>query len=834
MEKDDTRTAAGPLLAGPALVTIKIASPRGPLARKGESVSVPPTQIRIVDTGAIPQTITLLTVDPLQLADSGVATDSNLAAEAAQRDLVPGESALITISGQVPTVPALYTSTLRLTTEDGARLDIRVNFRVAANAAWGFGFMVLGLLFVWLINALDTETGIQGDLRHALVARKDVHELMQQTPPPQSRIALVNKLNAEFDAAIAILQRPRALSFVDRRPSDAKEHLDVAVQMTAELRKELFTAPRGSIEVADLEREWKKDRQDFATLSNRFFVPPPQGASLTQRLLAFDAWAAQRLLRVPVDYYTNEFDLYVNHTQLLYASGREQDAAAEAVAVRRWMQRAANVVNTQAQNMMHFTEVTAINLATDERVRRRLEAPEIAPDRRAAIRGLLDEASSLLVEPFDWSIRRTVNLRVENARTETLRAEKDATTAAMEVARAQEEKEDSIEGIDAVIAEGASLKRGADGKIDPQEKIKWLRRGVAAWRTRLATFPDPEPQAMRAELDGLEAAIDSGDLTAVSAHSKGLFEQWRIYSTARAQTMILKATAPFCLRMREDALFDMQTTQANMRRLAGHPRLLQWENELDGLRMKTDEAPDVIENMPLDCLTVLGDLSTKTFALSNEVNSALWDATKLPDTTKRRLAADLRESLTPETLQNLISDVRPLRIEVTTPPEERYVGREMEFRIANLDPVWGSGVMLSIDFNDGHRATASAEDLRKNKWFSHAYPEAKTFNPTITAAETLKPGTLEPIGKKLGDGLFPELTISSSPISTARHLGDIFFNARFGLALVIAALLYFWRYAAMKPVFGASPFDYAQAFALGFAVSLAVNNLPQKLAEFIK
>jgi hypothetical protein len=251
--------------------------------------------------------------------------------------------------------------------------------------------------------------------------------------------------------------------------------------------------------------------------------------------------------------------------------------------------------------------------------------------------------------------------------------------------------------------------------------------------------------------------------------------------------------------------------------------------------MRTDASPDVIESMPLDCLSVFADLSNKTYALSNEVNSALWDATLLPDATKRALAADLRASLTPETLQNLISDVRPLRIEVTTPPEERYVGREIEFRIANLDPVWGSGVALTIDFGDDHRANASAEDLRKSKWFSHAYSASQTFTPRVAAAEAFKPGTSEPMGKKLGNGeLVPQLTIAPSPISAARHFADVFFNTRFGLALLIAGLLYFWRYAAMKPVFGASAFDYAQAFALGLVVSLAVNDLPQKLTEFIK
>jgi hypothetical protein len=85
----------------------------------------------------------------------------------------------------------------------------------------------------------------------------------------------------------------------------------------------------------------------------------------------------------------------------------------------------------------------------------------------------------------------------------------------------------------------------------------------------------------------------------------------------------------------------------------------------------------------------------------------------------------------------------------------------------------------------------------------------------------------------LGEANAQQVSVSPSPISKARQLADTFFNARFGLALLIAGLLYFWRYYATKSVFGANALDYAQAFALGFAVSLAVNDLPQKIAEFI-
>ena len=822
-------------LAGPATVTIRVASPRGPFAREGASIPLPPTQIRIANVGAVALTIAPLMFEPLHWAESGSAADANLAANVAQRELQPGESTLLTISGRVPAEPAAYASTLRVAAQDGARLPIRIEFRVAAGAAWGFGCMVLGLLAVGSLSLLDGESGIRGKLRHALIERQDAHEFLQRTPPPQSRTALVAGMNREFDAAIESLQKPRAFSFVDQRGPDAQQHLDSAKAISGKLHDALDAKPRGAIEVGDLDGEWKILRQNFADTASRFLLQPQPGMALAQRLGAYDAWVAQRLLALPLRQYTAEFDYQVNRVDLLYASERGAMAASEAVAVRRWMQRAADVVKEQAKLANYYVQLSRNNIDTAERVRRRAESAGVSPDRRGSILRMLDEASAALTEPFDWPMRRTVSERIQSARTEALRAETEAVLAAALAARAQEEKDDSLAPIEAVVAEGAKLKRGADGKIDPAEKTKWLQRTVAAWRTRVATFPEPPPATMNAELDALAAAVDAGDLNAVATRSRVMFDQWAAYTTARAQAMMLKTTAPFCLRLRDDTLVDLQASQESMRRLEAHANLAKWEGQLDQLGMQARATPDVAENMPLNCLTQMVDLSGRAFNLSNEIDSALWDATVLPDATKRQLALDLRGSLTPETLRNLLSDSRVLQIEVATPADERYVGREIEFRVANLDPIWGPGVTLAMDFGDGQVKSATAEDLRKNKWFTHAYAGANSAaTPTVVAAEAFQPGTITPVGKMLGKGEASAMSISPSPISLARLVADWLFNVRFGLALLIAGLLYFWRYFSMRQVFGANRFDYAQAFALGFAVSFAVDQLPKGLADFIK
>jgi hypothetical protein len=663
MVNDREKSSEVLLLAGPEVIKINVTSPRGPFACKDANLAIQQTRFSLVNTSANSVVINRLVFDPLQRSESGVMTDSHLTTEAAQLELAPGESTSVTISGLVPAKPAIYTSILRVMLHEGAQVSIHVVFNVAACLAWGVACMIFGLALVGIINALDSESGIQGELHRALLARQAAHEFLQNTSPPQSRNALVENADREFDAAIATLQKPHALSFADHRSADAQEHLSNATELIADLRKDLSEKNRGSIEVDDLTQEWTQLKDNFTTLANMFLISTPQGMLLEQRLSAFDAWATQRLLRPPIDYYTGEFSYHINHVHLLHAAGRLQDAANEAISVRRWMQRAADFVNAQAQLLMFFVQQSANDISTVARLRKRLADKSISPDRRNTILKSLDQTAALFSDPLSWQLRRKVSLSIQDASTETLLAEKDVVLNAVKLTIAQEEKEDSLENIQAVIDEGATLMRGADGKIDLNEKMAWLRRCAVAWRTRLATFPEPNPPKMLTELEAYEAAIEAGNLDAISNHAHGLFDQWTAYSTARAQSLIHKTVAPFCIHTREDTLSSLEATQQTMRRLEGNANSLKWEGELDRLRMKTYAMPSFAEQMPADCRGVIFGLATDAFQLFNEVSSAMWSAAVLPHVTKHELATDLGTILTPETLRDLISDVRSLRIE---------------------------------------------------------------------------------------------------------------------------------------------------------------------------
>jgi hypothetical protein len=73
-----------------------------------------------------------------------------------------------------------------------------------------------------------------------------------------------------------------------------------------------------------------------------------------------------------------------------------------------------------------------------------------------------------------------------------------------------------------------------------------------------------------------------------------------------------------------------------------------------------------------------------------------------------------------------------------------------------------------------------------------------------------------------------------SPFKTraaAEALADTFLNARFALALLIAGVVYYWRFDTGRKVFGAQRFDYVEAFALGFVVNAVVANLSASIAQ---
>lgn len=336
---------------------------------------------------------------------------------------------------------------------------------------------------------------------------------------------------------------------------------------------------------------------------------------------------------------------------------------------------------------------------------------------------------------------------------------------------------------------------------------------------------------MATAIDALAESLASRNLDLISERQKAVFEQWRKYSTEHALTSIAQAAAPFCMSIRKDIFVTLEIAKENLRTLGDHPQQGNWENRLEALRMQAAATPDAAERLGADSLPKLVDLSKAVFGLSNEVLSARWDRVALSPTTRRWLATDLGTTLSQKTVQNFLSDVRVLQIALATPTTEQYEGREIHFRITNLDPAWKHGVELAVEFGDGTRQTMTAEEAGRGKLFVHTYARATQYplRAYATPLLTLPPG--ETKLPELGTSPVRLLTIGTSPVSYAARWADGVFNIRYGLALLIAAVLYFWRLHVRSTAFGASSFDYARAFSLGFLASAGVNKLPDIIKD---
>jgi hypothetical protein len=830
--KNEIENAEHRGLVGPDTIILRAVAGRGPLARAFEQLHLRPTRVRFVNTAAAPITITAATFDPAYDTTSGAAAEVALAAEVSGLAPVPGEPVTVALHGRVPARAGIYRSNLRLAVVGGEPSVTPLEIRVSVHPAWGFACLMLGLLLVGLDALLESESDLRRQRHDALQLRQQVHETLAQVPAPLVSALPVAVIDREIDQALVLLGQGRSWSFVDRRVAEAKLHLDAAQSQADTMQGSVAGHAIGAADSASLEQRWKELHGIFTELARQFPVSVPTGDTFAERFETYNAWVAQCVLAPWLDQAGIRFPYDLARVQLLYAAGRDTEAANLANTTRRGMQRSADSVREQAELLAFYRRTSIDNLMTEQRLRLHLASALISPERRVSITRTLDEAVALLRPPYASDMGRRVNLRIEESVTEMFRAEQEVALAAVAAARAREEAEDSIESIQAIIDRGATLPRGADGRIAPEAKFAWLQQVAGEWRIRLAGFPEPNPPGLLAALEGFEQAIAGRNTNDISARLRTLTDRWQGYSTERARAMINQAVAPFCLSLRERIFAGIMAIRGNLQELGAHPQLKQWENQLEALRMKAAATPESVERMHVGTLDELSALYTSVSGFSNEVSSAQWDRIALTPSARRWLVDQLGDMLTKSTRENLLGAVRVLRIDVLTPFDEQYAGREFRFQIMNLDPAWKHGVQLRLEFGDGATQILNSEELAQNSAFTHAYARQGRYRLRACAIPCVVPAQ----GGEPPDvlGATPEqpqpLEVAASPVSSAARWADAFLNTRHGLALLIAVALYFWRFQAKTTTFGASALDYAQAFSLGIAASLAVNKLPDVIA----
>jgi len=810
-------------LVGPASVVVSIVSPHGPFARAADRLAPKTTSIEIANHGQGDAVFISARLDPMHVSETGERASCDLAARV-DPELASGCCATVEITCAAPARPGSYATTLRLNSKDGAALAVPVEYRVIAHAAWGFALVLLGLLCVGLLAALDAEGGVKGTLRAISFARQNLEESFGEARTPESLEPQLEAARKAYDSAMTILRKPRKFSFFDRRIADAGEYVDEAERRVAVLRKDIGEKPAGALEVADLESQWKRLDDDLSTLSRRFATQRPTGVSFADRLAAFDAWAAGRLLSPAIERVRSELSLHVVETRLTLGAGRDEEAALQARAVRRWMRRATRGVETVADSLAFFARQSVNDVVTEARLRRRIADDVLSSGRRAEMQKALDALPEVLGEPFTWEERRLLAARLAGLETKMLEAARDATLSAVKTVREQSARAVSTSRIEEVIAEGQTLK-GPDGKIPPDRKAAYIARFVTAWRARLASAPNRDPPALVAEVDAIETANRSGDVEAVRAGSKRLFDGWGAYGAAYMTATSLRATAPFCVRLRDDIEARLVAAEQELRRAGSASKLRRWEAEHDLLRMKLGMFPHKADGMPTDCLAKLLELDTRVRTTRDEILADMWSRVTLTEEIKHDLAENPAFGPAFDSLRSSTEGARKLTIAIEPPKEERVASRRLDFSIGNLDPQWGPGVGVVVDFGDGSKpAVTDAEALRAAR-ISHTYEDPGAFPFVVKATEAGG-------AQRVGEG-GERIVVAEAPAPLARRIADELLDLRLMLALALASVLYFWRYYAQKAVFGASAFDYAQAFALGFAVSLAMSNLPQQIAQLL-
>jgi hypothetical protein len=833
MAEVDSETNGGKAgLQLPAQVTLARTSPGGPVARGAFDAGH--AQVSLVNGTGTTITVARVFVTPLADARTGLApirADTTLFAGVDKSELLPGEATTIEITGTAPARPGTYTAQLEVITEDGKTAVTPVSITVAANAGWGIACMLLGLLLLGVVKLLTGEGDVQEKKREVLRTRADIHALLQRNPPPQRRLEAVAEIDRNLDEAVRDLARPHPLSVVDRRIGDANAALSAARDDFAKLQDALSKIPPGTAEVADLSEDWsglQERMKDLATLGNAA-AAPASGLTAHAATLLHRVW--ERVISLPLQSVAADLGPQLERVRLAEAAGETDRARTMALATRAWLRRAADDLDRRLTTMMGLNLIIGRMVVSDAWVRRLAAGDELPPERRSALLDRLAAADAGLAAGATLEDLSAASRAVEDTETEAYRylneALKTRVQAAAEVAAA----EMSAEPMDAAMANLRTIPHPST-----EQKAAALTRMLEVWRGRLGVVQDSEARThMATEIDTAEAAAQRADLSATMEAVHALEQDWQAYLPRHIAQAGAVAIAATCRDWRDRNLQLLVETSDYVKLQSGRPEIVDWEQRLDRARRGLSAVLPEAAKSPDECLGPVVENGREVIAVSQEVFTTELGDVPIPPKARLDAAENSGVAAAIALSQRLMAEPRDLKLAPQTPEEDRIAGRPIIFVLAGLDPDWGSGVSVMVDWDDGTAPRQTdAEKLRQGDRLEHSYNEVLTVHPVAVAADRFLPAPPNVVpradGPELGHSV-AEVFVHPSPATAAERLADIFLTAQFGLALLIASVVYFWRYHAGARVFGTRGFDYVEAFALGFAAYAAVADLPKVLSE---
>nr|WP_294509559.1 hypothetical protein [uncultured Rhodopila sp.] len=830
-------------LAGPAAINITAALPLFP---RRHPPPLKPRSIVVINTSGAPVTIPRIDCDSVQETQSGVVADGMLEAAATTATLAAGESTTIVISGHLPSRAGAYVANLRIRTEAEPALVLPIAMQVAASPARGILCMLLGLAFVAIINMLQGESDVRARLASVNQFGQDTREWLDRNPQPASAAGDVEALERDVQRARDFLSGPRPRSFTDWRiaraqePQRAAEETLKAIKDATLERTRTTHRPPDEAEVAELDDQWSDfRRRTHAAIDYEERLPGQTANNLAGRLAGFLSGFKTSYLDLTAQVELGALGTQIALVDLTLSAGQPVQARQQAIEARRWLERAAAEVNQRLRMVANYQLMASFLLDEDARIRDRLADPGLPDDKRQAIANDLDAATSgisaatsLLELKNDYVRLLEVGISLLRLRSQIMVADVQAA-----VQRADAEADDA--------PVSRAMSEDPPKPSDPTAvKIAFARRVLASWTGPLATV-DPATRAdMQARISEIDAVLERGELKATSPLFKGLMQAWTDYGLRHISEAAHAAAAAYCRVEAEDLRRRLTRMEANLRLVRDNDALPAWEAKVNQIAVRASAIPDG------DCIAQDIRRKADSFDLETFSGSPMlalqWEANALSRTIFTASLADAPigtgDRLKAAELSGVAEAIdlarasaagqRSLSLRLLT-PTDLYVGRPIQIQVEGLAQNWGAGVRIGLDFGD-HTAPAikSAEDALKQP-FVHTYSAPLPVHTHVIAASEFQNGSLNVTGDRLGSGEL-SFDIGISPVSTALDVANAFFNARFGVALAIALLVYFWQFWTKEKTFGSGSLDYLKAFALGVAAEAAVANLPEVLANLAK
>jgi hypothetical protein len=429
--------------------------------------------------------------------------------------------------------------------------------------------------------------------------------------------------------------------------------------------------------------------------------------------------------------------------------------------------------------------LTAENTARSEARLRLMASDEtLPPEARAKWTAQLDAVDAKLAHTTTLKDFADAASEVKNVEIQSMRDQEATLLARVREAAKAASDELSLDAVGAAFADmGEPSKKRSDADYSAG-----MAKVFEAWRGSL--IPSSDEESRRAIQTTADSGIDAAkrqDVAGIKRAYGALKKEWSAYTSKHIAAAAAAAAGPVCHDWQDLELQQLRVAQRVLNRQPASEEVVDMERRLDRVRLKLEA---VQSNGP-DCIA--------------EVQQATLDLNMVTDQAARLPAAMDSSELTLTAQTNEMDMVKDKPIAFTLKPPY---------------PNWTPDTDLTVNWGDDQTSPIPSKSIGREARLEHVYQRIGTFHPSVTADQGREIGTSQ-----------SDVFVKSSPATKIERARDIFLNLQFALALLIALVVYFWRFHSGTVTFGAESVHYVQAFTLGFAAYAGVALLPNVLAE---